>query len=198
MAKITPKRKLKRQPPPRERGGVNPLLVALGAGAGVAAGRKASGSIAARSVSNRAARLTKADLEMNGAYSSSDEIAKRSAGMVADYEYARMPRANDAKLSNYRGIAANNPMGPGKYDDAARTSGISAKDRNKYLEKSGAKLRIADAKRQRNGGAGQLLDEAAYLRANRKRTRTGVKGGVAGGALATLAQLVAMELSKKK
>lgn len=182
----------------REDSGFDPRLVAMGAIGGAIAGRKSAGALARRSVANKAAALTKADLDMNGAYSSSEDIAKRSAGMVADYEYARMPRADAGKLANFRGIATNNPMGPGKYDEAAKTSGISKKDRERYNAKQNARLSIADSKRARDGGAGMLLDEAAYLRANRKRTRTGVKGAAGGAALMTLVQLVAKELQKKK
>lgn len=198
MAKITPKRKLKRQPPPRERGGINPLLVALGAGAGAAAGRKATGALARRNVTNRAARMAEIDMEMVGSRGrSAEQISREAAGTVADREYTRMPRANDTKLANYRGMLANKTGEPGEVGRARRNAGISKKDTDKYYNKSDAKYRIADGKRRADGGQ-SLIEEAAFLRGQRKAGRNTRRGGAAGGALAVLAQLVAAEMTKKK
>lgn len=183
---------------PQQSGGVNPLLVALGAGAGAAAGRKATGALARRNVTNRAARMAEIDMEMVGTRGrSAEQISREAAATVADREYTRMPRTNDTKLANYRGMLANKTGEPGEVGRARRNAGLSKKDTDKYYNKSDAKYRIADGKRRTDGGQ-SLIEEAAFLRGNRKRGRNTRRGGVAGGALAVLAQLVAAEMSKKK
>jgi len=194
----TPKRKLKRQPAPRERGGVNPLLVALGAGAGAAAGRRATGALARRNVTNRAARMAEIEMEMMGPRGrSAEQISREAAGIVADREYTKMPRANAQKLANYRGMLANKTGEPGEVARARRNAGISQKDTMKYYDKSDARMRIADGKRRADGGQ-SLIEEATYLRGKRKAGRNTRRGAVGGAALAALAQLVLAEMNKKK
>ena len=179
-------------------GGVNPLLVALGAGAGATAGSKATGALARRNVTNRAARMTKIDMETGGSRGrSAEQISREAAGMVADREYTQMPRANKTKLANYRGMLENRTGETGEFARARRNAGISEKDVRKYYNKADAKYRVADGKRRADGGQ-SLIEEAASIRGERKRGRNTRRGGAAGGALAVLAQLVAAELSKKK
>ena len=199
MARISPKRKLKRQPPPRNRGGVNPLLVALGAGAGAAAGRAATGTLSRRNITRRAADMVEADLESKYATRgrSAEEVSRQAAGYVADEEYRKMPRANKAKLANFRGMASERVVEPGKYDRARRNSGLSKKDTQRFYDKAGSKTEIDAGKRRQDGGQ-SLIEEATMQRSNRTRGRNTRRGAAAGGALATLAQLVAMELRKKK
>jgi hypothetical protein len=113
-----------------------------------------------------------------------------------------MPRVEKSKLANYRGLLENRTAAdrsePGSYDRAAKLSGMSNRDRDKYINKGTAKSEIESAKAMGKGGSARLLSEAGYLRAKRTKTRSSVKGGAAGGALAVLAQLVAAEMSKKK
>ena len=182
---------------PQSEGGVNPLLVALGAGAGAAAGRKAATPLARRSVANRAASIAQSDIATYGTSGrSAGDITNRAAEQVADYEYSRMPRAPKGKLGNYRGMIEQRTGTAGEVAQAQKVSGLSRKDLQKYYNKSDARAEITSAKR--SGRGADLLETAGTLRANRKQKRTAVKGGIAGGALATLAQLVAMELRKKK
>jgi hypothetical protein len=180
--------------PKPKQDGFDPRLVALGAIGGGIAGRRATNRLADRSVSRRSNEISAADLEMNGPRGrSAADIATSAAQQVADYEYSRMPRVNDAKLSNYRGMISQGGNDIGKYDQAARLAGLSDKEIQKYYNKSDARREI---KYGRNSAASQL-ESAASLRANRKRTRNTVKGGIGGAALAALVQLVAKELNKK-
>lgn len=191
--KKAPKR-LKRSLPPKKENGFDARLVALGAIGGGIAGRRATNRLADRSVSRRANEIAAADLEMNGPRGrSSAEIATRAAQQVADYEYSRMPRVNDAKLSNYRGMVSQGGNDIEKYEQARRLTGLSDKDVQKFYNKQDARREI---KYGRNSAAKQL-ETAASLRASRKRTRNTVKGGLGGAALAALVQLVAKELNKK-
>lgn len=194
----TPKRKLKRQPAPRERGGVNPLLVALGAGAGAAAGRAATGPLARRNITRRAASMAEAEMEMFGPRGrSAEQVSREAAGMIADAEYAKMPRANAQKLSNFRGMVANRTGEPGEFDRARRNAGISKKDTQKFYNKAASKSEIAAGKRMTDGGQ-FLIEEATMQRGKRTRGRNTRRGAVGGAALAALAQLVMAEMNKKK
>jgi hypothetical protein len=191
----TPMRTKKKQ---QNSGGVNPLLVALGAGAGAAAGRRATGALARRNVTNRAARMAEIEMEMMGPRGrSAEQISREAAGTVADREYTKMPRANDQRLANYRGMLANKTGEPGEVARARRNAGISKKDTDKYYNKSDARYRIADGKRRADGGQ-SLIEEASFLRGQRKIGRNTRRGAAGGAALAALAQLVLAEINKKK
>ncbi len=191
----TPMRTKKKQ---QNNGGVNPLLVALGAGAGAAAGRRATGALARRNVTDRAARMAEIEMEMMGPRGrSAEQISREAAGTVADREYTKMPRANAQKLANYRGMLANKTGEPGEIGRARRNAGISKKDTDKYYNKSEARMRIADGKRRADGGQ-SLIEEASFLRGQRKIGRNTRRGAAGGAALAALAQLVLAEINKKK
>jgi len=192
--------------------GFNPLLVALGAGAGAAAGRAGAGIQAKRKVAAGSSRAYARDTEkyVNGRYQKMDqnERVMASSEKVYDDEYRKMPRANSGALERFKTNRAANRNSPSyrtednriDYDraesDARRTSGLSKKGQAAYEDK---KFRKSEGNRMKaNNQAGDLYDDAVSMRTKRKAGTYTRRGAAAGGALATLAQLVAMELRKKK
>lgn len=196
VAKRKPVKRIKRaMPKPKQESGFDPRLVALGAGAGAAYGRVTNRGRAEKQVAKRAAQNAAADVEMFGTGGrSASEISKSAAKSVADYEYSRMPRTDDAKLSNYRGMIQQRTGEAGEFGNARRLAGLSEKDIAKYYNKVDTRNRM----KYNTQTTSSLLSEAGSMRADRKKTRNTVKGGITGAALATLAQLIAKELNKKK
>jgi hypothetical protein len=194
VAKRKPIKRVKRAMPKPKQDGFDPRLVALGAGAGALYGRATNRGRAEKQVASRAAQNAAADVEMFGTGGrSAADISKSAAKSVADYEYSRMPRTDDAKLANYRGMIQQRTGEAGEFGNARRLAGLSEKDIAKYNNKVDTRNRM----KYNSQTTASLLSEAGFLRAERKKTRNTVKGGVGGAALAALVQLVAKELNKK-
>lgn len=214
--KKTVKRVKRTLPPRKKNDGFDPRLVALGAGAGAVAGRVGAGYQAKRKVAAGSSRAYARDTEKfvmdsnGGRFKKMDqnERVMASSEKVYDDEYRKMPRAKNDALARFKTTQAANRNNPAyrtddnrlDYDradsDARRTSGLSKKGEAAYEDK---KFRKAEGIRMRtNNQAGGLYDDAVSMRTKRKAPKYARRGAAVGAALATLAQLVAAELRKKK
>ena len=186
---LTPKRKVRRsRSVAPQNSGVNPLLVALGAGAGVAggAGMAVRKTIAqkkripdvAENVSSRAKdKFNSLNAQRAGALRAADDADNMGLG------YAR---------SNDRFSRGNSTR---QYGNAFDERGRAEKLRwdAEKLKNSG-KMDPSQSARTVKSRLGAMKPKAALSKAKKYAKR----GGIAGGALAVLAQLVAAEMSKKK
>lgn len=173
--------------------GINPLLVALGAGAGAATGA----GMGARRAMQTEARVPKVAAKMAKRATSQFEAARDSASY-----YGR--GAEDAKgqsdmlrrRSLYRSLSPSERIVMEQYD----TDGAA-------LRKSQGRASDAAGRVQRSG---RMVSEFNETRINRKLGAVGnkastrrtkrltAKGAVKGGVLAALAQAVLAEMNKKK
>lgn len=183
MARITPKRKTKRQsPPPGERASVNPLLVALGVGAGAAGGA---------GMGMRKANKTKSRIPVVASRISQNSIDAFNTANNRGANYARYERAADDKA--YAGTT--NSKDAAFYRQEARENRI-LKEKNKAIAQDidvSGRMVPSNNKKTISRKLGRT-PEVALTRTKKYAKR----GGAAGGALAVLAQLVAAEMSKKK
>ena len=162
--------------------GMNPLLVALGAGAGAAGGA---------AMGRRAANKTKARIP-----GVATKMANKS---INDYNNARVSAANAAqqeRVANDRAYSGATGRDESRFQRRLGASWgedkLAARKRMEEIESS-RKMEPSQNKQTIN----QRLRRAPKVAAARTKKYAG-RAGAAGGALAVLAQLVAAEMSKKK
>lgn len=193
------KRTVKRR---RNDGSIDPRLVALAGAAGAVAGRgiaKAKNSAAAKKEISDAVAYRASTL--NNEFGTA---ARNAAKEIYDLEYAKMPRANSAKMEVARRILnesrTNKPIA---WDDmnksriaAAKKAGLSRSDISKVTAK-----RYANLGASTNIPTEKYMSRASSIRASSTSKRAGRRGSAAGAigaaAVATIVQAVLKELNKK-
>ena len=162
--------------------GMNPLLVALGAGAGAAGGA---------AMGRRAANKTKARIP-----GVATKMANRSINDFTNANTAAANAAQQERLHNERAYSGATGRDESRFQ--RRLAASYGDDKLAYRKKASD---IESSRRmepsQNKQTINQRLRKAPKVAAARTRKYTG-RGAAAGGALAVLAQLVAAEMSKKK
>jgi len=184
--------------------GIDPRILALGAGAGALVGggiaRATTGRAARRSVAERVAKLSKANAAkaaLDG-YDSS-ENTRRSAKAVNDVEYAKMPRVDKGKLATFKTLRGDSGWNSAKElvektETSRKMAGMSKRDLENYRNKVEARM-VSD-----NSTTKGIMQNAARMTANRTRTGRTARGAAAGASAATVAMIVSAvlkELNKK-
>jgi hypothetical protein len=175
--------------------GINPLLVALGAGAGAAGGA----GMGARRAMQTEARVPQVAAKMAKRAISQFEVA-RNEGQYQRGEAMKSERAADdirmKKRRNYFGVS--------EYE-----TGRMIQNDNEGFERRG-RAGVADRNASRIQNSGRMLSglneskierklAAVGNKASTRRTkRLAGKGAIKGGVLAALAQAVLAEINKKK
>ena len=191
------KRKITRSKRKAQQPGMNPLLIALGAGAGAAGGRAATNTLANRNVTNRIAAQR---AQMDGGMFTPEGKGTAAARLIAEAEYRNMPRvANKGKVAAYNDLMATeekNGRQAGAYERSRRTAGLSKKEFDTLYAKKGAKVDLSLASMSGNSQR-ETTRQAVRLRADNTRKRNTRRGAVGGGAIAALAQAIINEMRKK-
>jgi hypothetical protein len=192
-------KRIKRSLPPKKKDGFDARLVALGAIGGAVAGRRVGASRAMASAANDVRRAVRSTPSPTGQVDNAMDMYRS--------EYDKMPRVDGSnKITTYNKILEET----GNPKLARERSGMSAADvklyKNKQRAKENMNIDISQRSAARSGVAAypqlnDVMGATTRLRQNRTvpggRRSGGIKGGIGGAALATLAQLVARELNKK-